>query len=182
MKNKFISLVLASCMVLFGSQVFANSEAESYFGVQYASGTFSPEGADDIEPGALIIRFGEQISEYFLLEGRAGFGIDDDGIVISGIETVVELDTMAGIYGVGRIDMSNVASLYVLFGLTRGEFTVSNTGQGVSLTDDESGASYGLGINVNVNDSIAVNLEYMSYLSKTDFDYGALGLGVSLKF
>jgi hypothetical protein len=182
MKNNIIVTVLVSWVVLSGNLVFASSDAESYIGVQYAAGMFSQEGLEDINPGALVVRFGEQISDGFSLEGRVGMGVGDDGIVVGNIETVIEVDTIVGVYGVGRVDISDIGSVYGVIGFSRGEFTILDTSSSFSATFDDGGESYGLGVDINIGGSAVLNIEYMSYLSKTDFDYSALGLGVVFKF
>lgn len=67
-----------------------------------------------------------------------------------------------------------------MLGITRAEGTAKVSGH--SNSDDETDLSYGIGIDFNVSNHIYIGLEYMSYLSKSDFDLNSIALGVTKYF
>jgi hypothetical protein len=187
-KTKSIALALALSSTTLTSLVSAATEGDQYLGLQFATTTFEISGIDaDWEPTALIGRFGHYLSESFSLEGRLGFGISDDTINFSGpggsIDVEVELDTLFGVYGVGRHAVNNNSSVYALIGLSRGEASITITGTFPdSGSETETDLSYGVGADIGINNAAGINLEYISYISKNDVDISALNFGLVFKF
>ena len=96
MKIKKLS-VIAAMLAIAGSSLTAHSE-EFYAGAQYSLIDFEASSGGisvDWEPTSLIFRGGVDLSDYFQLEGRLGFGLsDDDNAGVS-----VEVDRLIGLYG-----------------------------------------------------------------------------------
>ena len=170
--------------------VFAGLTPGGYGGIQYAITDFSFEDfSEDLSPTALIGRAGSNINQYISIEGRLGLGLSDDTVTVTdGVTTAsasVELDTLIGFYGVGRVPLGKSSSLYGLVGLTRVDATksASITGLGsASVSDDESDFSYGFGADIGIRYNLWVNVEYVQYLDKTDFDVSAIALGLRFGF
>jgi outer membrane immunogenic protein len=160
---------------LFSTTVFAAREGESYFGIQYAMVTYDEDGVDDVEPAALVGKFGKFMTDNVAIEGRIGFGIQDDSVDLGPFEVEVDVETIFGVYAVMQSSGSDSASFYGVLGLTRVELEASAFG--VSVSDDDSGLSYGVGVNIG-----AFNLEYMSYIDDDDYDLTAVSLGYVAKF
>ena len=116
-------------------------------------------------------RLGMYINQNFSGEVRAGFGLDDDG---------VELDSMLGAYVRGGIPMSSVFFPYAIVGLTRADFSYDNGP--FSGDDDEIGLSMGVGADFRIDQRMAINAEYMSYLDDDDADLDALSVGLAVNF
>ena len=87
----------------------------------------------------------------------------------------LEVENLYGVYAVFHSDDSNAAQVYGVLGITKGELKVE--GPGFSAEEDDSGLSYGIGVNVG-----AFNLEYMSYLDEDDYDVTAISLGYIAEF
>lgn len=170
-----------SCLTIATSSAVADNTDKTYFGVQYAIGTYSEDGFDDINPTALVGRFGKYFNDNFALEGRLGIGVQDDSINIFGTDVSLEIDTMLGIYGIGHLNLNETSSVYGLVGLTRAEATVSIPGFG-SESNDDTGLSFGVGANIGVSNTVALNVEYTQYLNKSDFDFSALSFGAVFSF
>ena|SRR5690554_843016 len=179
MKKIIIAGVLGLSMAATMTS-YAASEGGSYGGFQYALGTYSEDGFDDANPNALVGRYGKFVNDNFAIEGRIGFGIGDDSISTTFGDISIEADTLIGVYGLGHVEINDSSSVYGLLGFTRGELTASASG--ITFSDDDSGLSYGVGANVGVSDSLALNLEYIQYLSTSDYDFTAIGLGVVFSF
>ena len=144
---------------------------DTYGGFQYVMGTYSEDGFPDANPKAISLRLGKFIKDDFAIEGRFGFGMGNDAVDIFGITATVEVDTLIGVYGIGHVRMDADKSIYGAFGFSQGGLTL--TGGGVTISDDDSGLSFGAGINIG-----NVNIEFMQYLNKSDFDFSAISIGV----
>jgi hypothetical protein len=166
--------------------VFAGLTPGAYGGIQYAITDFSFEDiSEDISPTALIGRAGSNINQYISIEGRLGLGLSDDTVTTTdGVTTAsasAELDTLIGFYGVGRVPLGKSSSLYGLVGLTRVDATTTSLGS-ASVSDDETDFSYGFGADIGIRYNLWVNVEYVQYLDKTDFDVSAIALGLRFGF
>lgn len=126
----------------------------------------------------MTLRGGYFLTDFIAVEGRLGTGVDEDSI--SGSSADVELDQLMGVYAVGHLPVNNALSFYGLLGLSYAEATVSN--RFVSASDDDDGFSYGAGVQVNFTPQLSGQLEYVSYLSKSDYDLNAASLGLSYNF
>jgi len=183
-----LALAFALSTTALASSTLNAAKGDQYFGVQYSSVTF--EAFDlEWEPSALIGKYGNYLSDNFAIEGRLGIGTSSDTIsafdpFVGNISLEVEIDTLIGIYGVGSHDFSNNLSVYALIGATSGELTFTAAGGLGNGSDSESETdlSYGVGANIYINDAVGINLEYISYISKTDFDVTAVNFGVVARF
>ena len=182
------ALVLSSAML--SSPALSAAQGDRYFGLQYSSITFELFG-EDWEPTALIGRYGKYIDDNFAIEGRLGIGVDSDTLsinndpIVGNASVEIEMDTLIGIYGVGSHDINKNSSIYALIGITNGEATInvkSSTLGSASDSDSETDLSYGVGANIGISDTAGINLEYISYISKTDFDVTAVNFGFVFKF
>lgn len=183
MKMKLSTLLLAGFV---SAPAFADSPRPNYFaGLQFAQTTYQASGGDeDLDPTVLVGRFGYYYSENISLEGRFGVGLARDSVSGYGSTATVEIDQIAGIYGVGHLPIADAASVYILAGFTHGRATARfSTSQGIaSETAVDSGLSYGFGAEFNVSSSAALTVEYVSYLNKSDYQINALSAGISFKF
>ncbi len=184
MKGKHIvtaAALLASASSLAMADVTAGN---TYAGGQFTWTTVEVDGIDDgFQPTAAVGRFGHFIVDNFALEGRAGVGISDDSITFAGIDVEGEIDHMVGLYGVGFLPLGeSPVSLYGLVGFTQAEATVSAPDFDVSETDDDSGFSYGVGVQGHFTPQLSGNLEYTMYLGKSDYEVNGISLGLNYHF
>lgn len=187
---RIVMIALVLSLGGMSGNVFAGLTPGAYGGIQYAITDFSFEGvSEDISPTALIGRAGSNINQYLSIEGRLGFGLSDDTVTVSdGVTTAsasVDLDTLIGFYGVGRAPLGKSSSLYALLGFTRVDATRSGSITGLSpasVSDDETDLSYGFGADIGILYNLWVNVEYVQYLDKTDFDVSAIALGLRFGF
>lgn len=153
----------------------ATSSAQDF----YAGGGFAV--IDYSEPGfdadltAIYGRAGSKFNEYLSVELRLATGIGDDSDEVLGIDVDVELENFYGVYMRGGIPLNPMIYPYVVAGYTRGEVEYSALG----FSDSESGSdfSYGIGVDVNINEKITLNIEYINYLDKNDVEVSGFGLG-----
>ncbi len=180
LKKLILSAVMLTVLSAISMVTVADNTGKSYFGVQYSIATYEDEFVE-IDPTALIGRFGKYFNNNFSLEGRFGIGLQDDTVDIFGTNVSLELDTLFGVYGVGHINLNESSSVYGMIGFTRAEATISIPGF-ISESEDESGLSFGIGADIGIGNNVALNIEYTQYLNKSDFDFSAMGLGAVFSF
>ena len=177
MKAKYF---LIGVLLLVGSPVYAAGQGTNYVGVQYAIVTYDEEGFDDVEPTALVGRLGHFLNDNVAIEGRIGFGLEDDEVEVDlgflgTVDVEVEVEHLFGIYAAIHSSSSSDISVYGIIGFTQGELEASALG--VDVSEDDSGLSYGLGFNIH-----KFNIEYMSYLDEDEFEVTAISLGFVHQF
>lgn len=186
-------IVMIGVVVSLGfmsGNAFAGLTQGAYAGIQYASVDFSFQDiSEDFSPTGLIGRAGSNINRYVSIEGRLGIGLSDDTITATDGTTTasvsLELDTLIGLYGVGHVPFGESSSIYALVGFTQidGTASASVTGFGsASVSDDESDLSYGIGADIGILYNVAVNVEYVQYIDKSDFDVSAIAIGLKFGF
>ncbi len=185
MKNKyFVTLSTLIFLVFSLNAVAAGESGKSYVGAQYSFVTYTESDIPDFNPTALVFRGGYKLNKNFALEGRFGFGLSSDSQIVSGINLDLEVDTIYGAYGIGYMPVSDKVDVYGILGVTQGKLsaTASLGSISASVTGDDSDISYGVGADFNVSNQVAINIEYMSYFSKSDFDASALSIGANFNF
>lgn len=179
MKKIILISALASTFALANSTAFADGAGSAYVGGLASHYVFDVDGAsEDLNPTGLTLRGGYFLTDNFAVEGRLGTGLNDDNV--SGTNVDLELDQLMGVYAAGYLPVNNVFSFYGLLGFSYAEATLSN--RFASASDDDDGFSYGAGVQFKFTPQIAGQLEYVSYLSKSDYDLNAASLGLSYHF
>jgi opacity protein-like surface antigen len=188
--NITVLKVLMAGMLLVGSVGQSGAagimDNGMYFGVQVAQINLEPKDVPDMDISALVLRIGYMPHENFGVEGRLGGGTseEDSDFTLNGNDAnlEVEIESFAGVYGVGRYHFNESASIYGLAGFT--SFAIKrklDAGRGPgsgSGTEDETSFSIGGGIDWGFSDKFSINLELMSYLDNDDFEATAISLGV----
>ncbi|MCW8831660.1 MAG: porin family protein [Gammaproteobacteria bacterium] len=189
MKNKLITIVLVSVLMLFSKQGITDLPGKYYFGLQYADADYTDDDySKSFEHQLLVTRFGGYINSNFSIEARLGFGLQDDTqflpeFGVSGLDVTLELDSMMGFYATGRVDMTESSSIYGVLGVTDIEATAVVPQFPMAKSSHcKNGPSYGIGVNVGFGKNTALNIEYMQYLDKSDFDLSAIGIGVIFNY
>ncbi|MCS2608687.1 porin family protein [Halomonas dongshanensis] len=185
--------------LLTSAQAIAQSTAgytqgTTYYGAQVSQFDYEQsidlgftQGTATAKPPVFIARIGHFLSDYVAIEGRLGTSLNDDSVEFNaaGIgdidnEYKVEVDHIAGVYGVGHLPLGQSASLFAVLGYTSAEATLS--GYGTSETSDDSGISYGGGIQALFTPNVSASVEYMSYLNKSEYDVKAISVGANYHF
>ena len=189
MNNRVIITLLASTIIFMTGTVSADSEAKRYIGVQYGSGNYSEKDiSKDFKPAALVARFGYFFQPSYSVEGRIGKGVKSDTqflpeFGLGGLDARFELDSILGIYGTGHINLTASSSLYAVLGVSLIEATASVPEFcAAKCTEQKSSISYGLGADFNISKRMKLNIEYMRYIEKTNFDLDVIGAGLTFGF
>lgn len=187
MKIKLILIALAGSLLLVTKAGVAGTEGEYYFGLQYGFGNYDENGiSETFEPTLLVGRMGRFLTPVFAVEGRLGIGLDDDTHNLPGFgnrDVTLEIDNALGLFGAAHINLTASSSLYGLLGISRVEGTTRLPDfPGLESTEDNSSVSYGFGLDLGLGGRWALNIEYMRYLDKEDFDFDVGSVGASFSF
>ena len=178
-------LVILAFICLFPIHSNAATEGDTYSGFQFGLGTFSfdddPDFAlPDFDLNAILVRFGKHTGEGVSIEGRFGIGIGDDSTEVNVFGTPVnvglEIDNIMGIYLLMHSSSEQNSSVYGVIGLSKGKATLTASVPGfgsISDSEDETDLSYGVGLQAD-----KINIEFMQYFNKSDFDFSAISFGV----
>jgi opacity protein-like surface antigen len=170
------TLLNTSVALVFGAVSFASTANDDmYFGGGLAVTELSEEG-DEVSLNVIHARVGKFFNENISLEARAGFGVGDDDI--DGIK--VELSNYYGVYLRGGFPVNETLYPYAVLGYTRGKIKASYGGD--SISSSESDTSFGLGVDIKLNEKAAINLEYLNYIDKDGAVLDGFSIGISSTF
>ncbi len=178
---RFIVFSLTACLVSLPAVLSgAEFDGRPYLGIQYAVADISvgPQ-SDGFSPTTLVARAGRYFRNNFSAEGRLAFPLSDDSQATPAGELSVGLFGILGGYGTAQVTFGERFTLYGIAGISMvaGEVDLAGSDQ----SDTETGLSYGAGLDFAFGSS-ALNLEYMSYLDKSGFDFDALAFGLKILF
>ncbi len=179
MKTYIKSAITAASLAVASTSAFADAAGTGYVGGLFSHYEYEETNvSEELNPTGFTVRGGYYFADHFAVEGRLGTGINDDSL--SGLPVDLELDQLMGIYAVGNLPINDAFSLYGLLGFSYVEGTVS--APGISASSDDDGFSYGAGVQVKFTPQVAGQLEYVSYLDKSDYEITATSLGISYHF
>lgn len=173
--------VLAAAVLL--APLPAAADGTPYIGLGLLNWTYDVDGIDEASSNAFQFTLGRQLNQYVSLEGRfATGGSDTVPVFVPNFGTVdaeVELDQAFSLMFKPHTGGED-ARAYGLFGFSQGELTASSNG--FSVTEDDSGVSYGAGFEVALGDTAWLNVEYVNYLRDDDYTFDAVTVGTRLEF
>lgn len=188
LRAKRLSVALAGATAALAlAAVPANSHAEGlYFGGNYAAFQFTDDSVDDeiIKPDGVVLRLGIEPTRVLGLEARGGIGLQSDKRNVSGGSLEFELDELYGGYAKIGLPLGDAVTPYAIGGYTHVKGSATATVLGVSSGGSETweDESYGAGLDVNLSESLALNVEYMRYLEKDDQELSAVSVGLRSAF
>lgn len=132
-------------------------------------------GGRDADVTALQFKFGSWLNNEntFGFEFRAALGMDDDDVR----GTEIEIDRYYGAYLRGQFPKDFVVRPYGIAGLTRVETTEKPGG-----SENYNDLSLGLGAEMNLTNSLFINLEYLRVIDRSGDEISNLGLGIGGRF
>ena len=167
-------LLFIAFISVYSPHAPAADEEQRYVGFQYSLVTYDEDG-DEAEPTALVARYGQFLNDWFAIEGRIGFGLEDDALEVGSLDIDVELENIIGLYGVIHTGSISIASLYGIVGYT--QIDLEGSAHGISIDENANGLSYGLGVNIG-----SLSIEYMNYVEDHYYDVTAISLGYIYRF
>jgi outer membrane immunogenic protein len=180
MKSRVLLALLGLCVssAVVAAPVLPLKEQPMYWGVGYSWIDYSEDAwNDEASLGALTGRLGYQYSDMISGEVRYSRGVRDDSF--SGVQ--VDLDHMYGIYGKVNLLTDVDFSPYAILGYTQGEATGFLAGA-ASASQKEHGVSYGVGVDLCRDQPVCMQVEYMSYVDKDNFQASGMLVGLKVRF
>jgi len=174
------TLPLSLALAGLATPALALEQGDTYIGGGFGMVTYEEDGIEDAEPTALIGRLGYGLFDNIAIEGRLGFGLSDDTVNVLGVDVDLDIDQIAGVYGVGHLPLSEQFSLYGLAGFTYGEASASAFG--LSFDDDDTDFSYGIGASVDFTDNVSGYAEWIQYFDESTYEISAITLGANYHF
>lgn len=144
-----------------------------YVGGQYNYVESKSSGDSTAKLDVLTGRLGAQFNPYLSGEVRVGAGLGSDR-TNAGIKT--EIQNYYGFYARAGLPNQTAITPYLLGGWTDVRYKVEGSGRSVD------GGSYGLGADYNLDEHLALNLEYVRLLDKGSADLDAISLGVTFAY
>lgn len=173
--KKVKSLMLFS--LLFSASIGAEN---AYFGAGYHFGAYDETGVPEANPGAIQLRMGKYVNESVAVEGRVLLGASSDTVEFLGTDIEVDIKNALSVFVKADLPLSESGNFYGLLGFSKGKLEA--TALGSTLSADDSGLSYGMGIELGLTDNLYFSGEYIMYLSEDDYDYNAFNLGIHKLF
>lgn len=160
-------ITAATCGLLFSGALCA----EGYGGLSY--GALETEfGSRDFDTPTLNLALGNIFNPNFAIEGRLGFGVDDD--TDNGIKA--EIEDYFAIYAKPMLPLSDVLTLYGLLGIA--ETTIdTNVGD-----DDDDDISYGIGLSAKTRQGFDLFAEYITLYDDDNVEVSGFNLGANMRF
>lgn len=174
MRNFMLFFALLG-LVLCASPAFALEEYQSYFGFDYMLTDFEDDFNNEADLDAVSARFGSYMNPNAALEARLGFSASDDEVG----GATFDLDSFIGVYARGIMPYQTV-ELYGVIGLTRADLSIDPSSH--PADGDETGFSYGLGLDFKIGERIAIGLEYMMLLDVSDYELTTTNVGAKYYF
>ena len=167
------------CLLALSSTV-AVAVDETYMGLQFAGLQLDRDEVDKtFEPSGLIGRLGASVNDVLFFEGRVGTGLSNDGQETQEGSVTVDINYLAGGYGLLRANVSQTVSPYLIAGATVIEL---DSPKEASLDGTETSFSYGVGFDARVSPALSFGIEYIRYVGGGGYDLDALAVGVTGRF
>ncbi len=193
--NKMKNLCVFFCAFGLSSAALAEN-GQGYFGIGYHHGSYDEIGVPEFNPGAIAFRAGKYINPAIAFEARLALGITDDsstvnidvpfvGNVVADVD--LELNTAISVFAKGDIAVSPFVNVYGLIGFTNAEIEVTatdvnNPANRATISEDDSGLSYGVGIEGEVGRGTYLLAEYVMFLDEDAYEYSGFNFGITKRF
>lgn len=186
---KKITFLLILTLGLFTTHAQADISSGSYFGINYANldaemkipdiTQISGTRVEDITLDSFIFRMGHYFTNYLAAEFHLGTSLTEES---SNGTSEAKMRNLAGLFIRGNFPLhAQNTNLYVLFGGSYSELRLEQSPSASNLTGittvTASGLSYAFGVELYATPTMAINLEYVRYLSEDDVELGGYGIG-----
>ncbi|MFO7857632.1 MAG: outer membrane beta-barrel protein [Ectothiorhodospiraceae bacterium] len=143
---------------------------------------FDADGlSSNAQLGGFYLKVGHMFTDEFGLEARA-LTTGDDSASVKGtsVDAEIEVDEAYSVFARWNFLQDQDWALYGLLGGTHGDATAKAAD--IEATDGETGVSFGVGVDLYGNDSVAVTADAIRYLTKSDIDLYGANLGFHVRF
>jgi opacity protein-like surface antigen len=155
---KTILIAAAAAAALLAAPAFAQAQEV------YASAGIGVIDSSPVKLGAATFRLGANVTPVIGFEGEASVGVSGDQIL--GVD--YDMNTEFGAFVTLRKAFGEKGSLIARVGYATSE--VEASAGPFSVTDDQSGAAYGLGVQGQIGANSAIRLDWTRYSFDEDSD------------
>lgn len=162
------------------------AQAQTYAEIGYTSVNYEEQALGytfKSSPKALRGLMGYELSENVAIEGIVAMGMGDANVKVAG-QTIsganLQIDSLYGIYVTPKMKLADNFEGFVRAGYASAKGTVSYNGQNSS--GSSNGFSYGLGVRYAFDKKTSLNVDYMSYVDKSDAKATGFTVGIGFKF
>ncbi|KAF0806597.1 hypothetical protein A167_03139 [Alcanivorax sp. S71-1-4] len=182
-KGNSVKLLLAA-IALGGSS--AAMAAGPYIGLNYTQFQFESDDTDEkLKPDGVTLRAGIEFNDFIGLEARGATGVSSDKRSTALGDAEFDLDRLYGGYVKLSVPVGDMVRPYIVGGYTeaKGEakFT-TGLGSIERESDTVNDESYGAGVDFNLTETFGMNVEYMRYLDKDDYELNGISVGFRSAF
>jgi hypothetical protein len=185
-------LAIASTVALFA----LSSQAEGQLPLQPANPNYFEIGLTSVKfeedtlgysikstPDAMRGVLGREIHDNVALEGMFGFGLGHTSVDVNGQSFTganFKVNSMYGLYVTPKAMLADNFEGFLRLGYAYAKGTASVNGE--SAVDSDNGFSYGLGVRYHFDKTTFLNVDYMSYLHKSEYKATGFTVGLGFKF
>jgi hypothetical protein len=172
-------IILALLGIVTGLPQAALARDKAYFGVAMLNSTYKHGGNNHRSTG-LVGRLGYDFSKHIAVETHFGGNIGQE----SNVSTQYGEAQIADLYSAFLCLNSHFGNkrVYALGGITYGTREIKAPNSTVSIRDDDSNKSYGLGVEAYENEAISFQLEWVRYFDNRNYRVDAWNLGLVTRF
>lgn len=172
-KAAAVSLAATGLMVIGGTAQAQWQEPERFYvGIDLQNWFFNPDGASRASDFGVRARFGARVARHIALEAHAATGGSDR---IGGGAMVEPNYLLSGLVR-GDLPITRYSSLYGVVGYSQLDFDLGGS------SEREGSISFGIGGDFQVTNNTYLNIDYIRYISDSDFNYDTLSLGARWSF
>ncbi len=151
-----------------------------YVGGLYSQLQYEEDGFEEVNPSAVGLVIGSQITRNLVVEGRLAFGSGADSTDTFAGEIELDVDSMLGGYVKVLAPLNDSFALYGLAGITVVEMTATATDVGISQSENDTGMSFGIGAQVMAGDKARITVEWARLVTADAYDLGGMSVGVAV--
>jgi hypothetical protein len=177
-----VSLLLASTHAIADKITRLNYDRS--WGAGLWSVSYNPDEGDSFTMQGLMLRAAYEFSPALSVEAHLGTTEDDTQTTFGGtVPVTLQINALGGVYGKYSWIYSQKQGWARFYGLLGMSFVdVEAKGQGMTANDNDTGLSYGVGLDLFGSDRTAIVLEWVRYLDQSDYTIETPMIGVVRRF
>jgi opacity protein-like surface antigen len=183
--KRFALVSVLACMAV-AAQAQTVSEKRTYVEVGYTAVSYEENALGynvKSSPKAVRGLVGYELNDNVAIEAMAaaGTGYSDVDVTDQSVPGLrFKINAMYGLYVTPKAILADNLEGFVRLGYAHARGTA--TLDALSSSDTDSGFSYGVGIRYHFDKTTFLNVDYMSFLHKSDYKANGVTLGVGFKF
>ena len=154
------SLSLACAAITLAAAPAVAQDSGWYGDVGYQHMAIDQDGID-ADLGSIAGHIGYGITPNLAVEGELGFGVKDEEVTSLGTSVDVKLNYLVGAYGRVQAPLGENFTVFARAGVVNAEIEASAAG--VSASDSETGAGYGVGGEFHFDGQNGIRADYTRY-------------------